>query len=90
MGVVKMDNQEDLIRFIMLKERLLCRLVNLQRVQKLQLEMLDEVSKVAHDLGDLQFRHRDWKLKADNVQLLKDAGMWGKLHYSSLNGNGLR
>ena len=85
-----MDEQDDLVQFIRLKERLLLRLVNLQRIQKLQIEMLDEVSKAAHDLGNLQSRHREWKLNSDDVQVVKAAKMWGTLRYSSLTGDGLR
>jgi hypothetical protein len=90
MWVIEMieKEMEEFIQFIEARQRLCERMTQLIRIQKLQLELLEETKKSSETLVRLQHLHKDWKVGAEVKQLAKDSGMM-KI-FSHVEGSWLR
>jgi len=76
---MKEEDMREFIEFVEARQRLCERLryvTRLQnRLQKLQIEALNEVSASSVTLKNIQRRHKTWKVGDDVKKLAREAGM---------------
>jgi hypothetical protein len=74
-GVFEVDDVEEFVLFVGLRERLCMGLEQMARLQKLQLEVLKDVQKSSAGLSRMQERHKSWKVGEDVRVLAASVGM---------------
>lgn len=83
------DEFDDFIDFVGLRERLVAGLLELERMKKSEVVVLEKVSSTAKHLEQLQSK-RGWRVSSDVKVLAKSVGVLGRISYNHLTGEGLR
>jgi hypothetical protein len=88
---VDIDDKEfgEFLDFVAARERLCAKLVQVERIKRLELEMLQETNKTAQTLQRIQMRHPTWKT-GDNVKELAAKAGLKKLYARTSFGEWLR